>query len=183
MPAPQAAQSSADPLPIVDTYLPGAQSRQALIFDAPNESENLPATHSEHSVVPASGAYVPRAQGRQLSIALFPTDVVEYLPLGQSVHEGAPSSEYFPAAHHRQALGDADPVLCTCLPAKQLLHLSDPLVSLYLPAAQLVHGPPSGPVVPAMHVQSVISSFRGAVPLSELAGHSKTVQASPVHFP
>ena len=45
------------------------------------------------------------------------------------------------------------------LPEGHLLHDPEPGVSLYSPGAQDAHGPPSGPVKPASHVQSDGSSL------------------------
>ena len=41
-------------------------------------------------------------------------------------------------------------------PAVQLLHVASPGAILCFPATHFIHGPPSGPVKPAMHVQSVV---------------------------
>ena len=39
--------------------------------------------------------------------------------------------------------------------AGQEMHAPDPITDLYVPAGQAVHSPPSGPVYPALHEQSV----------------------------
>ena len=57
----------------------------------------------------------------------------------------------------------------------QLEHSALPAVSLYLPATHAVHSPPSGPVYPALHLQSVNVSLP-AVEL-EFAGHAPTAPA------
>ena len=41
------------------------------------------------------------------------------------------------------------------LPATQLVQSTVPIVFLYFPATQLVHGPPFGPVKPALQMQAV----------------------------
>ena len=38
----------------------------------------------------------------------------------------------------------------------QLEQVAAPTDSLYLPAVQLVHGPPSGPLEPALHVHALL---------------------------
>jgi hypothetical protein len=43
----------------------------------------------------------------------------------------------------------------------------EPFVSLYLPAAHAIHGPPSGPVYPILHGQSLVPGTE-----SEFAGHT-----------
>ena len=42
------------------------------------------------------------------------------------------------------------------LPAGQAMHSAEPVWLLYLPAVQLVHGPPSGPLEPALHVHALL---------------------------
>ena len=41
------------------------------------------------------------------------------------------------------------------MPAAQSTHAADPVTVLYFPVAQKVHGPPSGPVHPALQVHAV----------------------------
>ena len=53
----------------------------------------------------------------------------------------ASSVEYVPSGHSEQA--------------------SDPFVALYLPASHAAQVPPSGPVYPALHLQSVTLSEDG----------------------
>ena len=42
------------------------------------------------------------------------------------------------------------------LPAGQAMHSAEPVWLLYLPTVQLVHGPPSGPLEPALHVHALL---------------------------
>jgi len=46
------------------------------------------------------------------------------------------------------------PTVREYFPATQLLHAADPNAILYFPATHKAHGPPSGPVDPALQVQS-----------------------------
>ena len=46
---------------------------------------------------------------------------------------------------------------CEYLAASHSVQATDPLVALYLPAAHARQAPPSGPVYPALHLQSVMS--------------------------
>ena len=48
--------------------------------------------------------------------------------------------------------------------AGHVVHAADPVDALYLPASHAVHGPPFGPVAPAMQVQFV----KAALPAGEL---------------
>jgi hypothetical protein len=52
--------------------------------------------------------------------------------------------------------------------AGQLVHAALPCAPLYVPAAHAVHGPPSSPVYPGAHLQSVLSHTK-----TVCSGHSK----------
>jgi hypothetical protein len=56
------------------------------------------------------------------------------------------------------------PVAAEYVPAPQSVHTDDPVVPLYFPATHAVHGPPSGPIDPALQVQFV----KAALPVGEL---------------
>lgn len=47
------------------------------------------------------------------------------------------------------------PTVAEYFPATQLSQAALPDAALYLPAAHRVHGPPSGPVAPALHLHIV----------------------------
>jgi len=61
------------------------------------------------------------------------------------------------------------PIAVEYCPAKQLVHAAFPAAILYLPATHWVHDPPSGPVEPALHAQSVIVLLPAGE--SALVGH------------
>ncbi len=85
---------------------------------------------------------------------------VEYVPAPQLIHRTAPvASEYFP-----------DP---------QSVHTTDPLDTLHVPAAHAVHGAPTGPVDPALQVQSV----KAALPAGELEYDGQTLHVELVEDP
>ena len=67
-------------------------------------------------------------------------------------------------------------VLVEYVPGKQSVHAALPLLVLYFPATQPVHGPPFGPVKPALHVQAASAEL----PLAELelGSHARQVAAS-----
>jgi hypothetical protein len=46
----------------------------------------------------------------------------------------------------------------------QLEQVAEPTDALYLPTVQLVHGPPSGPLEPALHTHSVLPSWLCELP-------------------
>ena len=60
-------------------------------------------------------------------------------------------------------------------PAAQGVQSAVPVWSLYLPAVQAVQGPPSGPVKPALHVQSA----RVMLPAGEVMASGQLVQETP----
>jgi hypothetical protein len=60
--------------------------------------------------------------------------VGEFELVGQTIHNPA----------------DTAPAVAEYVPEKQLVHPTEPVVVLYFPATQAVHGPPSGPVYPAL---------------------------------
>jgi hypothetical protein len=61
-----------------------------------------------------------------------------------------PSEEFEFAGHARHAAADVAAVVGEYVPAAQSVHAALPVAVLYLPATQAVHGPPSGPVYPAL---------------------------------
>ena len=64
-------------------------------------------------------------------------------------------------------------------PVAQSVHVTEPVVDLYLPVTHAVHGPPSGPLKPALHVHCVDEVH--PMPLHdapELAGHARHVVTS-----
>ena len=58
------------------------------------------------------------------------------------------------------------PVLVEYVPAPQSVHAALPLVVLYFPATQAVHRPPSGPVNPALQVET--QALTDKLPLGEV---------------
>jgi len=77
--------------------------------------------------------------------------------------------EYLPAIQLLQVPSEVELAIEEYLPLPQLLHAASPNVILYLPATQAVQGLPSGPVQPALQVQSTSSSLAsGAL---EFDGH------------
>ena len=104
---------------------------------------------SVHTAAPVTALYLPAAQGEQVPpsgpvnptlhvqapIAL-PPDPDELLD-GQLVHTPDPVA----------------PGVVEYVPAPQSVHTAVPVEPLYLPAKHDVHGPPFGPVAPALQVQ------------------------------
>ena len=62
------------------------------------------------------------------------------------------------------------PTVVKNLPDPQLVQASEPILILNLPASHAVHGPPLGPVKPALQIQAALPA--GA---SEFSGHDEQV--------
>ena len=125
--------------PVAAEYLPAPQLSQVLPAEAPVVAEYLPAEQLKHVL--------------SVVAAVFP----EYLPAVQSRHTEAPvAAEYLPAGQIKHVLSVVAAVLPEYVPASQFKHASDPVFHLYFPAAQGEHGPPSGPVCPALQEHSCL---------------------------
>jgi hypothetical protein len=138
--------------------------------------------HVAASVAPVLVEYVPAPQSVHVALPVL----VLYFPATQAAHE-PPSGPVNPALQVQAArvvlglgelelLGHATQVASTVaceldeyFPAPQSVHAALPLVVLYFPATQAVHGPPFGPVNPAL--QAVAT--QAVPPLGEVepAGH------------
>ena len=116
----------------------------------------VPAGHAEHS--PPSSTMYPA-----LHPVLHPAlpAVSLYLPAGHAVHS-PPSGPVYPAMHS-QSVTLSLPAADVASDDGQAKHSALPAVSLYLPAGHAVHSPPSGPVYPASHLQSVTLSLPAAL--------------------
>jgi hypothetical protein len=113
-------------------YLPGRQCVHAML-GVSTFAVNSPAKHGLHSPLPVASWYCPLWQFRQTVAA---------------------DKEYFPATQvgsHVDAVVAADVV--EYLPAVHSVHVAAPSDVLYLPATQFTQTPPSGPVLPALHLQ------------------------------
>ncbi len=165
--------------PTVDEYLPAMQSTQALACAAPVAVEYLPAAQSVQAVslvdlylpagqsthaVLAAGELEPAGQAVQAAEPF----VFLNLPASHSAH-GPPSAPVYPWKQIHAVLSvravSAWPEL-----AAQVAHGAEPLLGLYAPAGQAAHGPPFGPVYPALHWQSAAASLPGGLALK--AGHA-----------
>jgi hypothetical protein len=71
--------------------------------------------------------------------------------------------------HTRHVAASVAPVLVENVPAPQSVHAALPLLVLYFPATHAVHGPPFGPVEPALHVQEETAELASGE--LELPGH------------
>jgi len=76
--------------------------------------------------------------------------------------------------------GESAPVPGEYLPPWHKVHAAEPLTSLYDPATHAVHVPPSRPVYPILHVQSVTSSLPRPEYASEGHARQAAFDVSPV---
>ena len=105
---------------------------------APELGLKVPAPHDVH--VPPSGPEKPALQVQSLE-RMLPTGELEFD--GQVLHVCAPVA----------------PTVPENVPPTQVSQIAEPGELLYVPAVQLVHAPPSGPLDPLSHVQSLRASL------------------------
>jgi hypothetical protein len=180
IPAPQSVHT-ADPVDAV--YLPATHA----VHGPPVGPEN-PVLQMLQLTLPAG----EEEFDGQAMHAEAPT-AVEYVPVPQSVHAADPvDALYLPATHtvHGPPVGPENPVLqmlqlalpageeefdgqamhaeaptaVEYVPSPQAVQLADPVDVLYLPATHAAHGPPFGPIAPALQVQLV----KAPLPAGEL---------------
>ena len=107
-----------------------------------------------HFSLPILVLYVPGRHAEHISPRLvWPTLHLHEL------EELLPESEFEFKGQSEHELEVVAPDAVEYLPTSHVVQGSDPDKALYLPASQLKHGPPSLPVKPAMHLQSVIDSL------------------------
>ena len=121
-------------------YVPATQSVQTA---DPVDDLYFPTTHAAHG--PPFGPVDPALQVQSVN-AVLPADELEFD--GQAMH-----AEFVEA-----------PTAVEYVPAPQSVQTADPVDVLYLPATHAAHGPPFGPVDPALQVQFV----KAELPAGEL---------------
>jgi hypothetical protein len=114
----------------------------------------VPAPHGEHG--PPSGPVYPALQEQ-------PTDAVVI----------AGESEFI--GHTPQVDAAVAPTTAEYVPVPQFKHAAVPLAILYFPATHAEHGPPSGPVNPALQPQAETAELDAGEML--FAGHATHVNA------
>jgi len=134
--------------------LPAMQFTHTLPLTAPSVTEYVPAEQLWHDADPLASLYVPISHSSQPP----PSGPVEPTSQIQSMRSSLPAgaSELIPHCWH---VFEVAPVSVEYLPEKQIVHATIPVAILYLPGSHSAHIPPSGPVAPALHVQSVCSSL------------------------
>ena len=149
---------------------PAGHGTHVFTLLAPDTDEYVPTEHPVHAVAPAS-EYEPAEQvihvvvpaseydpAEQVIHTLVPV-TPEYDPAGQLTHALAPASEYDPAGHVWQVDAAVAAAVFEYVPSPHGVHVALPPPILYWPATQAEHGPPSGPVYPALQVHAVTAEL------------------------
>ena len=86
--------------------------------------------------------------------------------------------EFDPVGHDTQTVELLAPDTAEYVPAPQLLHAALPPPILYVPATHAAHGPPSGPVYPALQAADT-QSATASLDIADMvpAGHATQVDA------
>jgi len=131
---------------------------------AANTAENVSIWHGVHTALPfAFAVYVPAVHDTQ----------------SVCCERASRSCVDFPATHDTQVVMLVAAILAEYVPAIHEVHVCVPLEVLYVPAGHIAHVPPSGPVDPALQLQSVSSSLAGGE--FDRNGHaSHTFETAPI---
>ena len=123
------------------------------------------ASHSIHAALPGTDLYFPAAQTAQGPPAGPEVPASQI----QELAEPDPGELAEFAGQFTQVFALVAPTSAEYVPALHNAQAPLPVATLYLPASQSEHGPPFGPVLPALHMHAVWAVL--AVGASEFAGH------------
>ena len=123
------------------------------------------ASHSIHAALPGTDLYFPAPQTAQGPPAGPEVPALHIQELAEPDPEKL--SEF--AGQRTQVCSLVAPTSAEYVPALHNAQAPLPVATLYLPASQSEHGPPFGPVLPALQVHTVMAV--PAVGASEFAGH------------
>lgn len=162
--------------PSTSLHVPTGQRAHAANPDTVLNEPNVHALQS-HAVAPvyprehtqsisallATGLVELPGHGVHTDTSLAPT-VVLYVPSSHWLHgDVCPATvPYVPAPHATQLDDAVAPTAVDIVPVAQSVQLADPGAALNVPAAHGLHGPPSIPVYPGLHTQSVGSTLPGS---------------------
>jgi hypothetical protein len=128
----------------------GVQASHTEAADAPTTVENVPDLQLSHCASPAKVLNFPASQCTQM----LPLEPVAPELQVHLVRRALAAGECDFSGHNLHSLATS-PTTVEYSPAKQWLHGMSPLATLYLPAVHCTQAPPSGPVDPGLHLQSV----------------------------
>ena len=118
----------------------------------PTTPENVLLAHNVHSALPMPVLNVPATQGRHT-----PPSGPVYPLLHTHAALEPPDCEFAPQFEH--ATIDVAPTTVENVFAEQFVHTAVPETVLYLPGTHKAHGPPLGPLAPALHTHDVIKEL------------------------
>jgi hypothetical protein len=129
---------------------------------APTAAENVAVPQSVQVALPVTILYFP---------ATHAVHVAPFAPVNPALHEQAATTvletdSFTFEGHSRQVDETLAPTVVEYVAVPQSVHVALPLVVLYFPATQAVHGPPSGPVNPALQVGT--QALTDKLPLGEV---------------
>ena len=144
---------------------------------APTAVEYVPIAQLLHVAGPIIALYCPATHCEHV----LPSGPVEPALHVQAVETELPKSEFEYAGHVKHVDTWLAPTDAEYVPMPQSTHAVDPASALCLPATHSEHVPPSGPPMPAVHLQSVTT----VLPDSECepAGHSRQFVPEALYFP
>jgi hypothetical protein len=154
--------------PATDEYEPAGHCAHVFEPLAPAAAEYAPAGQFVHTALPVAILYVPAAHDVQTP----PSGPVNPTLHVQAARAALEIGELELAGHAKHVAKSEAPVRFEYVATPQSVHVALPLVVLYFPATQPVHGPPSGPVKPALQICG-IQALTSELPLGEVfpAGH------------
>ncbi len=143
-PALQVQAASAE-LKLGELELPG-HARQVVETVAPVEAEYVPAPHGVQAALPVAILYVPTPHGKHVP----PSGPVDPALQVQAARAELVLGEFEFAGHAMQVAAAVAAAVLEYFPAPQFSHAALPVAILYVPTSHAKHGPPSGPVYPAL---------------------------------
>jgi hypothetical protein len=135
----QSLQAFSSSFPGLGEYLPGKQLwHWAELFNA-ILVENVPASHSEHILLPSIALYFPTSHGLHAKELLAPW-MLRYVPKGHILHDDSPALfEYIPTLQLAHEILELDPVLFENVPGKHRAQVEFPVAWIleeYVPLEQ-----------------------------------------------
>ncbi len=145
-------QLAAAEQPVHDAPEFAGQVKQSVTADAAVFVEYVPDPQSVHAAEPVATLYFPATHAMHAppSGPVKPTLQVQLAAVEQPVHD-APEL----AVQARHAAAAVAPAVAEYFAAAQSVHAAEPVATLYFPATHAAHGPPLGPVYPALQSATI----------------------------
>ena len=141
---------------VISEYFAASQCIQTVATVAAVVVEYFPVAQSVHKAEPLASLYFPATQAVH-EPPLWASKPASQSGSGaiQATSDELPTGEVNPAAQARHVVEVVAATLTEYIFAEHMVHTALPLAGLYVPAAHVKHGPPSGPVNPALQMQFV----------------------------